>query len=156
MFCRNSRHLTEYLNRENRNRKPICPGQYHNNPLHSLTTPGTRRTPASEIKSPAPNTKNGIRVFLQNPNRVMKKDRLLDNRRALVALRECEVDIIALPKTNKKWQLKWVKNKWTNKVKQVRRYAKVFTASLDALHNGTMNFSKEESASSSPTSGQAE
>ena len=44
-----------------------------------------KRTQALGIKSLAPNT-NGIRMFLQNPNGIMKKDRLLDDRRVLVVL----------------------------------------------------------------------
>ena len=61
----------------------------------------------------------------------MGHDTRFDDRRALLSLREWEVDVIALPETNRNWNKEWLRNKWTSEVKRVWRHAKVFYASLD-------------------------
>ena len=71
-----------------------------------------------------------IRVFLQNPNGVMGKDTYLDDRRALLSLKEWEVDVIALPETNKNWKLEWLRSKWSSEVRRIWRHAKVYTSSI--------------------------
>ena len=60
-----------------------------------------------------------IRLFLQNPNGVMCKDNIFDDRRALLSLREWGVDVISLPETNRNWAKEWLLNKWRSEVQQV-------------------------------------
>ena len=67
-----------------------------------------------------------IRVYLQNPNGVMNKDTKLDDRRALLSLREWGVDIIALPETNRNWKKEYLRNKWKSEVQRVWRHSKFF------------------------------
>ena len=58
-------------------------------------------------------SKNGmdLRVFLQNPDRVMAADKELDDRRSMLSLKEWDADVIALPETNINWQKEWIRNK---------------------------------------------
>ena len=72
-----------------------------------------------------------LRVFLQNPNGVMGKKQQNDDRRALTSMREWDVDIIALPETNKNWAQEWIRNKWKREVKSVWPHAKVYCTSMD-------------------------
>lgn len=72
-----------------------------------------------------------LRVYLQNPDGVMAANKELDDRRALLELKRWDVDVIALPETNRNWQQEWVRNKWKREVKRVWPHAKVFGASLD-------------------------
>ena len=72
-----------------------------------------------------------IRLYLQNPNGVMNKDTKLDDRRALLSLREWGVDILALPETNKNWKKEYLRNKWKAEVQRVWRHSKVFFTSID-------------------------
>ena len=44
-----------------------------------------------------------MRLFLQNPNGVMCKNKRFDARRALLSLREWGVDVISLSETNRTW-----------------------------------------------------
>ena len=72
-----------------------------------------------------------IRMYLQNFNGVMFKDKRYNDRRALLSLREWDVDIISLPKTNQNWAKEWLRNKWRSEVQRVWQHAKVFFASID-------------------------
>ena len=67
--------------------------------------------PGSSNKVTSSKHRDGIRMFLKNPNGVMKKDWPLENRRVLLVLCNCNADLIALLETNKKWKLNWVRNK---------------------------------------------
>ena len=60
-----------------------------------------------------------LRVYLQNPDGVMAANKELDDRRALLELKRWDVDVIALPETNRNWQQEWVRNKWKREVKRV-------------------------------------
>ena len=53
----------------------------------------------------------GIRLYLQNPNGVMGADTRLDDRRALLSLRKWDVDVVALPGTNRNWNKEWLQNR---------------------------------------------
>ena len=75
---------------------------------------------------------NDIKFFLQNPSGVLNKDGKLDDRRAYLALWEWGVDVIALPETNKNWELYWLRNQWAGEVRRVWRHAKIYTASITA------------------------
>lgn len=72
-----------------------------------------------------------LRVFLQNPNGVMGNDTKLDNRRALLSLREWGVDVVALPETNKNWKKAWLRNRWKSEVQRVWRHSKIVFTSMD-------------------------
>ena len=69
---------------------------------------------------------------MQNPSGVLNRDGKLDGRRAFLALREWGVDVVALPETNKNWELEWLRRQWTRDVRQVWRHAKIYTASITA------------------------
>ena len=45
-----------------------------------------------------------LSVFLQNPDGVMAQSSDLDKRRAMISFKELDVDVIALPETNRNWQ----------------------------------------------------
>ena len=72
--------------------------------------PGTIRIrdPGARHHIEAIKNSEDIRLYLQNPNGVLNTDGKLDNRRAYLALREWQADIIALPETNKNWELEWL------------------------------------------------
>ena len=44
---------------------------------------------------------NDIRVYLQNPDGIMVADKELENQKALLDLKGWDVDVIALPETNR-------------------------------------------------------
>ena len=81
-----------------------------------------------------------IRMYLQNPNGVMGTDTKLDDRRALLSLREWGADIIALPETNRNWKKEWLRNKWKAEVQRVWRHLKVFFTSIDVPANPTADY----------------
>ena len=74
---------------------------------------------------------NDIRVYLQNPDGIMAADKELEDQKALLDLKGWDVDVIALPETNRNWQMEWIRNKWKNQVKRVWPHAKVYYASID-------------------------
>ena len=55
----------------------------------------------------------------------------LDDRRALLSLKEWDVDVIALPETNRNWRKEWLRNKWKGEVSRIWPHAKVFCASIE-------------------------
>ena len=77
--------------------------------------------------------KNGmnLRVFLQNPDGVMAADKELDDRRAMLSLKEWDADVIVIPEMNRNWQKEWIRNKWKGEVNRVWPHAKVYCTSID-------------------------
>lgn len=73
---------------------------------------------------------NEIRIILQNPNGVKKKDSYFIEQQALRKMRDWGVDIIALPETNKNWNTPWIRQQWIKQVKTVWRHAKVYNSSI--------------------------
>ena len=71
-----------------------------------------------------------MRFCLQNPDGILNKDKRLDDRQTYLALREWQADVIALPETNKNWELEWLRNKWRGEVTRVWCHANVYTASI--------------------------
>ena len=54
----------------------------------------------------------------------------MDDRRAYLALRKWQANIIALLKTNKNWELEWLCNQWANEVNKVWHDTKVYTSRI--------------------------
>ena len=80
-----------------------------------MTEYGTRRYDDDEgLGAQIADAKFGsdLCLFLQNPDGVMTTDRELDDRRSMATLKEWDVDVIALPETNRNWQREWIQNKW--------------------------------------------
>ena len=84
------------------------------------------------LRDPIENGKEGsdLRVYLQNPDGVMGEGKDMDDQRALLELKSWDVNIIALPKTNRNWKQEWIRNKWKWEVNCVWPHAKVFHASI--------------------------
>ena len=91
-------------------------------------------TKKMRVLAPASHTtKKGsvLRVFLQNPDGVMATGKELDDHRAMLNLREWDVDVIALPESKRNWQQEWIQNKWRGEVKRIWPHAKVYCSSID-------------------------
>ena len=78
-----------------------------------------------------------IRVYLQNPNGVLGMDTKYDDRRVLLQLQEWDVNIIALPETNRNWKVPWLQDRWESEVQRVWRHAKVFNSSINTDQRNT-------------------
>ena len=76
------------------------------------------------------NQHNTIRCMLQNPSGVMKINAIMDNEAALTDIDVWDVDVLALPETNRNWKSKTVRNKWVAKVKNKLPNSKIIFARM--------------------------
>ena len=57
-----------------------------------------------------------IRMFLQNPNGVKSRKEYHEENRALRQIRDWNVDVIALPETNRNWRHRYTNDQWRQQV----------------------------------------
>ena len=69
-------------------------------------------------------------MVLQNPSGVMVGKEIQDDRLALNQLKEWQVDIIALPETNKNWNQPATTEKWKWLVQGIWKHTKVYRAAI--------------------------
>lgn len=82
-------------------------------------------------------------MYLQNPDGVMATKNTLDDRKALLSLKEWDTDVIAMPETNRNWGKEWLRNKWKSEVNRIWPHAKVFLPVLSRMGTSTRTMYKE-------------
>ena len=127
---RNRRQGRHQRKRKQTKKNRITPGHKHQLKItnfirnQQLPDDGTGNS-IDEPKDP-----QNLRIFLQNPSGVLVGKEEINDLRTLRQIKTWDVDIIALPETNKNWNQPWLREKWSRTVKRVWKHAKIYTSTI--------------------------